>query len=67
MYYSKALEALFLFIHLLLAGSVVFGAYPSKTTIEEKLKGSTELGNLRKTLFLVLTYQIRCDRILSES
>lgn len=31
-YYSRALEALFLFIRLSLAGSVVFGTYPSKTT-----------------------------------
>lgn len=30
MFYSRASEALFLFIRLLLAGSVAFGTYPSK-------------------------------------
>lgn len=31
MFYSRASEALFLFIRLLLAGSVAFETYPSKT------------------------------------
>lgn len=31
MFYSRASEALFLFIRLLLAGSVAYGTYPSKT------------------------------------
>ena len=34
MFYSRASEALFLCIRLLLAGSVAFGTYPSKPTVE---------------------------------
>ncbi len=33
MFYSRASEALFLFIRLPLAGSVVFGTYPSKPAV----------------------------------
>lgn len=33
MFYSRASEALFLFIRLSLAGSVVFETYPSKPTV----------------------------------
>ena len=33
MFYSRASEALFLFIQLSLAGSVAFGTYPSKPTV----------------------------------
>jgi hypothetical protein len=32
-FYSRASEALFLFIRLLLAGSVDFGTYPSKPAV----------------------------------
>ena len=32
-FYSRASEALFLFIRLLLAGSVAFGTYPSKQAV----------------------------------
>ena len=38
MFYSRASEALFLFIRLLLAGSVAFGTYPSKPTAEGIIK-----------------------------
>jgi hypothetical protein len=37
-FYSRASEALFLFIRLLLAGSVAFGTYPSKPTAEGIIK-----------------------------
>ncbi len=38
MFYSKASEAIFLFIRLLLAGSVAFGTYPSKETVRGIIK-----------------------------
>ena len=38
MFYSRASEALFLFIRLLLAGSVAFEAYPSKPAAGETIK-----------------------------
>lgn len=38
MFYSRASEALFLFIRLLLAGSVAFETYPSKPAVGEIIK-----------------------------
>ena len=38
MFYSRASEALFLFIQLSLAGSVALGTYPSKTAVGEIIK-----------------------------
>lgn len=38
MFYGKALEALFLFIRLLLAGSVAFRTYPSKAAARGIIK-----------------------------
>ena len=38
MLYSRASEALFLFIRLLLAGSAAFETYPSKTAVEGIIK-----------------------------
>lgn len=38
MFYSRASEALFLFIRLFLAGSVACETYPSKTTVRGIIK-----------------------------
>ena len=38
MFYSRASEALFLFIRLSLTGSGVCGTYPSKTVVREIIK-----------------------------
>ena len=38
MFYSRASEALFLFIRLSLAGSVAVGTYPSKPAVEGIIK-----------------------------
>ena len=38
MFYSRASEALFLFIRLLLAGSVAYGTYLSKPAVGEIIK-----------------------------
>lgn len=43
MFYSRASEALFLFIQLLLAGSVAFGAYPSKQAVGGIIKRFSSL------------------------
>ena len=40
MFYSRASEALFLFIRLLLTGSVAFETYPSKTAVGGIIKES---------------------------
>ena len=63
MFYSRASEALFLFIRLMLAGSVPFETYPSKPAaggiikkcgIIKRFNPATK--NLHLILILVLTY-----------
>ena len=43
MFYSRASEALFLFIRLLLAGSVAFETYPSKPAVGGIIKRFSSL------------------------
>lgn len=63
MFYSRASEALFLFIRLSLAGSVAFETYPSKPTVGGIIKKcgiikrfNPATKNLHLILILVLTY-----------
>lgn len=63
MFYSRASEALFLFIRLLLAGYMAFGAYPSKQAVGGIIKKcgiikrfNPATKNLHLILILVLTY-----------
>ena len=63
MFYSRASEALFLFIRLLLAGSVAFETYPSKPAAGGIIKKCGKIkrfnqatNNLHLISILVLTY-----------
>ena len=63
MFYSRASEAFFLFIRLLLAGSVAFETYPSKPAARGIIKKcgiikrfNPAAKNLHSILILVLTY-----------
>ena len=60
MFYSRASEALFLFIRFLLAGSVEFGTYPSKTAVGGIIKkcGIIKSFNSAKKITLGFSFSI---------
>ena len=61
MFYSRASEALFLFIRLLLSGSVAFETYPSKTAAGGIIKRFTAARLIYSlAAFLCIGHRLKC-------